>query len=40
MEALRVLQVIERVPRTLAQDVEKVQAGAAITRRSRSRARR
>jgi nitrogen fixation/metabolism regulation signal transduction histidine kinase len=28
MEPLRVLQVIERVPRTLAQDVEKVQAGA------------
>ena len=28
MEPLRVLQVIERVPRTLAQDLEKVQAGA------------
>jgi nitrogen fixation/metabolism regulation signal transduction histidine kinase len=27
MEPLRVLQVIERVPRTLAQDLEKVQAG-------------
>ena len=29
MDPLRVLQVIERVPRTLAQDLEKVQAGAA-----------
>jgi two-component system, NtrC family, nitrogen regulation sensor histidine kinase NtrY len=28
MDPLRVLQVIERVPRTLAQDLEKVQAGA------------
>jgi nitrogen fixation/metabolism regulation signal transduction histidine kinase len=28
VEPLRVLQVIERVPRTLAQDLEKVQAGA------------
>ena len=28
MEPLRVLQVIERVPRTLSQDLEKVQAGA------------
>src|SRR4029077_10420367 len=28
LDPLRVLQVIERVPRTLAQDLEKVQAGA------------
>ena len=28
MDPLRVLQVVERVPRTLAQDLEKVQAGA------------